>query len=101
MLVIDVADNGSGIAPENLDRIFEPFFTTKPIGKGTGLGLYISYGMIRENGGGLTAANRDRAAARSSPSASPCRSRSMAEHARRASIWSGCSRAAAAAAPCR
>ncbi len=58
MLVIDVADNGAGIAPENMDRIFEPFFTTKPIGKGTGLGLYISYGMIRESGGGLTAANR-------------------------------------------
>lgn len=57
-LVIGVADNGGGIAPENMDRIFEPFFTTKPIGKGTGLGLYISYGMVRENGGGLTASNR-------------------------------------------
>lgn len=59
MLIIDVSDNGAGIAAENMDRIFEPFFTTKPIGKGTGLGLYISYGMIRENGGELTAVNRE------------------------------------------
>ncbi|WP_208246139.1 ATP-binding protein (plasmid) [Rhizobium sp. T1470] len=58
-LIIDVSDNGAGIAAENMDRIFEPFFTTKPIGKGTGLGLYISYGMIRENGGELTAVNRE------------------------------------------
>jgi two-component system sensor histidine kinase HupT/HoxJ len=57
-LVITVSDNGSGIADENMDRIFEPFFTTKQIGKGTGLGLYVSYGLIRENGGDLTAANR-------------------------------------------
>ncbi|KAB1082995.1 PAS domain S-box protein [Neorhizobium galegae] len=57
-LIVDVSDNGAGIAAENMDRIFEPFFTTKPIGKGTGLGLYISYGMIRENGGELTAVNR-------------------------------------------
>ncbi|WP_064697641.1 sensor histidine kinase [Rhizobium aegyptiacum] len=58
-LVIDVSDNGAGIATENMDRIFEPFFTTKPIGKGTGLGLYVSYGMIRENGGELAGVNRE------------------------------------------
>ncbi|MGR9159755.1 sensor histidine kinase [Rhizobium leguminosarum] len=58
-LIIDVSDNGAGIAAEHMDRVFEPFFTTKPIGKGTGLGLYISYGMIRESGGELTAANRE------------------------------------------
>jgi len=49
--VIEVEDNGSGIAPENLNRIFEPFFTTKPIGKGTGLGLSISYRLIEKHGG--------------------------------------------------
>jgi two-component system sensor histidine kinase HupT/HoxJ len=57
-VVIEVADNGAGIPRSNLDRIFEPFFTTKPIGKGTGLGLYVSYGLIKEQGGDLTAANR-------------------------------------------
>lgn len=51
--VIEVEDNGSGIAPENLSRIFEPFFTTKPIGKGTGLGLSISYRLIEKHGGSM------------------------------------------------
>jgi two-component system sensor histidine kinase HupT/HoxJ len=54
---ITVRDNGSGIAKEHMDKIFEPFFTTKPIGRGTGLGLYVSYGMARKLGGSLTAAN--------------------------------------------
>jgi signal transduction histidine kinase len=48
---IAITDNGSGIAPEYLDRIFEPFFTTKPVGKGTGLGLAISYSLVRSQGG--------------------------------------------------
>ena len=48
---VEVADNGSGIAPENLSRIFDPFFTTKPVGKGTGLGLSLSYGIVRRHGG--------------------------------------------------
>ena len=51
--VIEVEDNGSGIAPENLNRIFEPFFTTKPLGKGTGLGLSISYRLIEKHGGSM------------------------------------------------
>ncbi|MFY7803475.1 MAG: ATP-binding protein [Limnoraphis robusta] len=46
---IRIADNGSGIKSEVLERIFDPFFTTKPVGKGTGLGLSISYHIIVEN----------------------------------------------------
>jgi len=46
-----VADNGEGIAPENLAKIFHPFFTTKPEGKGVGLGLAVSYGIIEAHGG--------------------------------------------------
>lgn len=48
---IEVRDNGSGIARENLSRIFDPFFTTKPVGKGTGLGLSLSYGIVQKHRG--------------------------------------------------
>ena len=48
---VEVADTGSGIAPENLKRIFDPFFTTKPVGKGTGLGLSLSYGIVQKHHG--------------------------------------------------
>lgn len=51
--VIEVNDNGQGVAPEDRQRIFEPFFTTKPVGKGTGLGLAICYGIIRKLGGDI------------------------------------------------
>ncbi len=51
--VTAVADNGPGIAPENLSRVFEPFFTTKALGQGTGLGLSISYSLIQGHGGRL------------------------------------------------
>jgi signal transduction histidine kinase len=44
-------DNGSGIAPENLGRVFDPFFTTKDIGEGSGLGLSVVFGIIKDHGG--------------------------------------------------
>jgi signal transduction histidine kinase len=45
---VDITDRGCGIAAENINRIFEPFFTTKGVGKGTGLGLTVSYGLIKK-----------------------------------------------------
>jgi signal transduction histidine kinase/ActR/RegA family two-component response regulator len=48
---IAVADTGSGMPPEVLERVFEPFFTTKPVGKGTGLGLSQIFGFARQSGG--------------------------------------------------
>jgi len=50
-IVVEVADTGSGIAPEHQARIFEPFFTTKPVGSGTGLGLSLAYSIIKRHGG--------------------------------------------------
>ena len=57
-MVMEFADNGPGISPENIKQIFDPFFTTKDPGKGTGLGLYISYDIIQKLGGSIAVANR-------------------------------------------
>ena len=52
-VVLTVSDNGEGILPENLAKIFDPFFTTKSEGKGVGLGLAVSYGIIQAHGGDI------------------------------------------------
>ncbi len=51
---ITIADNGGGIKPENLSKIFEPFFTTKKVGEGTGLGLWVSYGIMKSFRGDIS-----------------------------------------------
>src|SRR5205814_9738218 len=55
---LTVQDEGAGIAPEVLPRVFEPFFTTKKVGEATGLGLSVSYGIIREHGGWIDVQSR-------------------------------------------
>jgi len=52
-LLVSIRDTGKGIQPDDLGKIFEPFFTTKEVGKGTGLGLWVSYGIVKNFGGDI------------------------------------------------
>ncbi|NRB39072.1 MAG: GHKL domain-containing protein [Pseudomonadales bacterium] len=51
---IEIRDNGHGIPSDKIDCIFDPFFTTKPVGEGTGLGLFVSHGIVQKHGGELS-----------------------------------------------
>lgn len=58
-VLISVKDNGNGIPKNILDKIFQPFFTTKPVGQGTGLGLSLSYDIVKAHGGELKVETRE------------------------------------------
>ena len=57
-IILELADNGSGVKDDDLRRVFDPFFTTSEVGRGIGLGLSMCYGIVREHGGQITAHNR-------------------------------------------
>ncbi|NVM22010.1 MAG: GHKL domain-containing protein [Desulfobacterales bacterium] len=57
MVIFECVDNGPGISEDVMKDIFKPFFTTKEVGKGTGLGLYISHEIVRRHNGNIFAEN--------------------------------------------
>ena len=59
MVLISIRDNGPGIPPKIIDKIFQPFFTTKPTGMGTGLGLSMSYDIVKAHRGELKVNTRE------------------------------------------
>lgn len=63
-VAIEVRDTGPGVPPDVLPRIFEPFFTTKAVGEGTGLGLALAYGIVKDHAGEILAKNDRRGGAR-------------------------------------
>ena len=58
-VVITVSDNGNGIPPGVADKIFQPFFSTKPTGQGTGLGLSLSYDIVKSHGGEISVESKE------------------------------------------
>jgi signal transduction histidine kinase len=58
-VIITVSDNGNGIPQNIVDKIFQPFFTTKPTGSGTGLGLSLSYDIVKAHGGGIKVESKE------------------------------------------
>ncbi len=63
-VLISVKDQGKGIAEEHLSKIFEPFFTTKTVGEGTGLGLSLTYNIVKEHGGSISVTSKPMAGCR-------------------------------------
>ncbi|MEE8160754.1 MAG: ATP-binding protein, partial [Acidobacteriota bacterium] len=53
-LVVEIEDSGTGISMEDIENIYDPFFTTKEVGKGSGLGLSVCYGIIQEHSGRIS-----------------------------------------------